>query len=78
LCSYPVLTCYDPKLTLVLDTDYQKNAISAILGMRNPDFKREQVIKYASRTLNALNKDFLQLRLNWLLSFGDLDISRSI
>jgi hypothetical protein len=53
LCLYPVLACYDPKLTLVLDTDYQKNAISAILGMRNPDFKREQVIEYASRTLNA-------------------------
>jgi hypothetical protein len=53
LCSSPVPTCYDSMLTLVLDTDYQKNAISAILGMRNPDFKREQVIEYASRTLNA-------------------------
>jgi hypothetical protein len=53
LCSYPVLTGYDPKLTLVLDIDYQKNATSAILGMRNPDFKREQVIEYASRALNA-------------------------
>jgi hypothetical protein len=51
LCSYSVLTCYDPKLTLVLDTDYQKNAISAILGMRNPD--KKQVIEYVSRTLNA-------------------------
>ena len=53
LCSYPVLTCYDPAKTLVLDTDYQKNAISAILGMRTPGQKREQVIEYASRTLNA-------------------------
>jgi hypothetical protein len=53
LCSYLVLTCYDPKLTLVLDTDYQKTAISAILGMQNPDFKPEQVIEYAARTLNA-------------------------
>jgi hypothetical protein len=41
---------------LVLDTDYQKNAISAILGMRNPEFKREQVIEYASRTSNANEK----------------------
>jgi hypothetical protein len=53
LCSYPVQTCYVPKLTLVLDTDYQKNAISAILGMRNLHFKWKQVIEYASRTLNA-------------------------
>jgi hypothetical protein len=51
LCSSPVLACYDPRFTLVLDTDYQKNAISAILGMRNPEYKREQVIEYASRTL---------------------------
>lgn len=48
LCSYPILTCYDPTLQLILDTDYQKNAISAILGMRNPSYKKEQVIEYAS------------------------------
>ena len=27
--------------------------LSLLLGMRNPDFKREKVIEYASRTLNA-------------------------
>jgi hypothetical protein len=53
LCSYPVLTCYDPTKTLVLDCDYQKNAISAILGMKTPGQKREQVLEYASRTLTA-------------------------
>jgi hypothetical protein len=53
LCSYPVLVCYDPNRTLVLDTDYQKNAISAILGMRSPNCKKEQVIEYASRTLQG-------------------------
>ena len=36
LCSYPVLTCYNPDYQLVLDTDYQKSAVSAIIGMRNP------------------------------------------
>jgi hypothetical protein len=48
LCSYPILTCYNPRFRLVLDTDYQKNAISAILGMQNPAHKKEQVIEYAS------------------------------
>lgn len=52
-CSYLILNCYNPKYQLVLDTDYQKTAVSAILGMRNPAHKKEQVIEYASRTLNA-------------------------
>ena len=52
LCSYPILTCYNPEFQLVLDTDYQKTAVSAILGMRNPAHKKEQVIEYASRTLS--------------------------
>jgi hypothetical protein len=41
-----------------LDTDYQKNAISASLGMQNPNIKREQEIENASRTLNATEKRF--------------------
>lgn len=42
LCSYPVLTCYNPEFQLVLDTDYQKTAVSAILGMRNPAHKKSK------------------------------------
>lgn len=44
LCSSPILTCYDRRLTLVLDMQ------SAILGMKNPKYKREHVIEYASRS----------------------------
>lgn len=56
LCSAPILTSYNPDFQLVLDTDYEKHAISAILGQINPKFKREQVIGYASRTLSKTER----------------------
>lgn len=41
LCSSPVLARYNPRFEVVLDTDYQQNAISASVGMRDPKYRRE-------------------------------------
>ncbi|GAQ91812.1 hypothetical protein KFL_008600030 [Klebsormidium nitens] len=41
---------------------YQQNAISAILGMRNPKYRQEQVIEYASRTLTKQEQRLLRPR----------------
>jgi hypothetical protein len=55
LCSEPVLTSYNPDLQLVLDTDYEKHAISAILARLTQNLKENESLDMPPGPFQKLN-----------------------
>jgi hypothetical protein len=51
LCSEPILTRYRQDLPCILNCDYQKQTIAAVLLQNQPGERVEQAIAYISQTL---------------------------
>ena len=60
LCSRRVLTFYNPKLPLKLDTDASKSGIGAVLSHIMPNGE-ERPIEYVSRTLSSAERNYAQI-----------------
>ena len=60
LCSERVLTFYDPKLPLKLDTDASSVGIGAVLSHILPNGE-ERPIEYISRTLSSAERNYSQI-----------------
>ena len=78
LMRAPVLLHYDPDRPIVLATDASAYGLGAVLSHKNPDGS-EQLIAFASRTLNASERNYSQTDKEALsLMFGVLEVVQGV